>query len=173
MAYRRTAKVLAEREARKAIIIGSAIDIISKHGMDVATPQAIAERAGVSQGVIYNYWADVAELRAAIVAHMVLRDVTAIRAASGLTDGIRTWMKQLSMNAKLYAVIGARSAYRAGIRAELMKLLRAADAENPAIASAVVYGAVLEMADTLRPRDEPMLLAALLRAAGVHAKAAA
>jgi hypothetical protein len=39
--------------------------------------------------------------------------------------------------------------------------------------SALVYGAVLEAAGTMKPRDELTLVSALLRAVGVRAKATA
>ena len=82
MAYRKTEKVLANLEARRNSILASAIDVIARSGMEGLTTDAVAERAGVATGLMYKYFPDKAELIAAVVAHLLARDVAAIRDAA-------------------------------------------------------------------------------------------
>jgi len=82
VAYRKTEKVLAQLEAKRNSIIASAIDVIGKSGMDGLTTDAVAERAGISNGLIYNYFPDKTELLAAVVAKCLERDLAAMKEAS-------------------------------------------------------------------------------------------
>jgi AcrR family transcriptional regulator len=178
MVYRKTEKVIAGMEARRAAIIASAIDIIGKSGMEGLIIEAVATRAGVSVGLIYKYFADGVELKAAVTAQLLARDLAAIREATddsrsardGLARGIGVLANRMGKKRRLMLAIGATEAYRAGIRAELAKLIKAAGVDgSPAIPCAVIFGAVFEAARSLRPQDEPQLTTALLRALGVSA----
>jgi len=173
MAYRKTEKILAGIEARKASILAAAIDLITRHGMEGFTTDAIAERAEVAVGLIYKYFPDKTEVLAAVVAQLLARDLATIREAGSLAGGIRAWAQRVAANHRLMATIGAVPAYRAGIRAELAKMIRAAGGESPAILAAVAYGAILEAAGSLRPRDEATLTTALLKAMGLRVRATA
>jgi AcrR family transcriptional regulator len=170
MAYRKTEKILAGIEARKAGIMAAAIDLISRNGLDGFTTDAIAARAELAVGLIYKYFPDKTELLAAVVAQLLARDLAAIREAGNLPGGIRAWMQRVAANHRLMATIGAVPAYRAGIRAELAKMIRSAGGESPAILAAVAYGAVIEAAGSLRPRDEATLTTALLKAMGLRVR---
>jgi AcrR family transcriptional regulator len=173
MAYRKTEKVLAGIETRKAAIVEAAILLIGKHGMDGLTTDAIATKAKVSVGLLYKYFPDMVELRAAVFAHLAASDLKVLRDAGGLEKGIRAWAKHVALDYRLISSVGALPGYREPIRAELAKQIRAAGGEGTAVMSALVYGAVLEAAGTMKPRDELTLVNALLRAVGVRAKATA
>src|SRR5258707_14208662 len=84
MAYRKTEKVLASMEARRNSILASAIDVITKSGMEGLTTDAVAERAGIAAGLTYSYFADKDELIAAVIAHLLARDVAAMKGAAGI-----------------------------------------------------------------------------------------
>ncbi len=79
MVYRKTAKVVAGLTARRALIVASAVDVISSHGTLTAT--AVTDRAGVSKGLLFNYFPDMTELRVAVVADLLSSDMAAIAAA--------------------------------------------------------------------------------------------
>lgn len=170
MAYRKTEKVLAEISGRRDVIVASAVDIISKFGIDALTGSEIAKRADLSVGLIYKHFADIDELRAFVFAQLLARDLELIRAAGTLPGGIRAWAKQLASDARLTAAIARDHAYRDGIKKELARMIRAAGGDNPFILSAVVCGAVIEASGSLRPRDELALTTALLRAVGVRSR---
>jgi len=179
MAYRKTEKVLATLEARHNSILASAIDVIARAGMEGFTTDAVAARAGVAEGLIYKYFADKTELLAAVVAHLLARDLAAMRDATGKTKrpiealekGISILAARMTSNYRLMSAIGGLPGYREGMRIELARLIRTTSAvESPAILSAVVYGAIFEAARSLRPKDEQTLTGCLLRAVGMGAK---
>jgi AcrR family transcriptional regulator len=78
MAYRKTEKVLANLEARRNSILASAIDVIAKSGMEGLTTDAVAARAGVAAGLMYNYFPDKTELVAAVFAKLLARVAEAL-----------------------------------------------------------------------------------------------
>jgi AcrR family transcriptional regulator len=171
MVYRKTEKVLAQIEAKRNSIIASAIDVIGKSGMDGLTTDAVAERAGISNGLIYNYFPDKTELLAAAVAQCLERDLAAMKEQSntdGLPGAVSVLASRWVLNYRVISHIGRFPAYREGIRRELARLIRASEAtESSALLASVVYGALFEAASYIRPRDEPALCAAVLRAVGV------
>ena len=171
MAYRKTEKVLAQLEAKRAGLIAASIDVIEKHGLDGLTTDLVCERAGVAAGLLYRYFPDKTELLAAVVAHWLERDLAAMKEASN-TDGMRGAVSALCarwvINYRIVSQIGRFPAYREGIRREFARLIRATEAAEPAaILAAAAYGALFEGAGHIRPRDEPALCAAVLRACGV------
>src|SRR5882762_11885316 len=134
MAYRKTEKVLANLEARRNSIIASAIDVIAKFGMEGLTTDAVAERAGIAAGLMYKYFPDKAELIAAVVAHLLARDLAAIRDRANeeknpldaLAAGAAVFFGRLD-NAHLVRAMTGAPVYQLGIRAELERLIRAAN----------------------------------------------
>jgi hypothetical protein len=104
---------------------------------------------------------------------LLARDLELIRVAGTLPGGIRAWAKQLASDARITAALARDHAYRDGIKKELVKLIKAAGGESPAILAAVVCGAVIEASGSLRPRDELALTTALLRAIGVRSRVTA
>lgn len=176
MAYRETEKVIASREAKRSLIIASAIDIIAKHGIEALNTGSVAERAGMALGVIYKHFPDKNEVLAAVVAQRLALDLAAIREAArdekpvaAFENGIWAWMTRLAGNYRLMSAIAAEEAYRASMRGELAKMIKATGAaDSPAILAAMAYGAVLEVARS-GPRSRETLTTALLRALGVPA----
>jgi len=134
MAYRKTEKVLANLEARRNSILASAIDVIARAGMEGFTTDAVAARAEVAEGLIYRYFADKTELLAAVVAHLLARDLAAMRDAANaekaplpaLAAAMAVFFARLE-NAHLVRAMSGAPVYRLGIRAELERLIRAAD----------------------------------------------
>lgn len=169
MAYRKTEKVLAQLEAKRAGLIAAAIDVISKVGLDALTTDLVCERAGVAAGLLYRYFPDKTELLAAAVAQCLERDLTAMKGQS-ITDAVAILASRWVSNYRVVSQIGRFPAYREGIRRELARLIRAAetDAAEPAtVLAAAAYGALFEGAGHIRPRDEPALCAGVLRLVGV------
>jgi AcrR family transcriptional regulator len=82
MVYRKTAKVVAGLSARRALFIASSIDVISRDGIEALSVNTIAARADVSKGLLYQYFPDMAELRAAVVADLLAGDLAAVRAVA-------------------------------------------------------------------------------------------
>lgn len=168
MAYRKTEKVLAHLEARRAGIIAAAIDVIAKSGMEGLTTDAIAERGAIAVGLIYKYFPDKTELLAAVVAQLLARDLAAVKECGTLSDAIPVFFNRICSNYRLMSAIGQVPAYREGIRREFARLIRATGTESPTILAAAVYGAIFEAAG-IGPRVEQSLTICLLRAIGVHA----
>src|SRR5882672_34185 len=130
MAYRKTEKVLANLEARRNSILASAIDVIARSGMEGLTTDAVAERAGVATGLMYKYFPDKAELVAAVVAHILARDLAAMRAAASiektplpaLAAALAAFFRRLD-NAHLVRALSGAPIYQIGIRDELAGLI--------------------------------------------------
>ena len=133
MAYRKTEKVLANLEARRNSILASAIDVIARSGMEGLTTDAVAERAGVATGLMYKYFPDKAELIAAVVAHLLARDLAAMKAwtdtkkdpLQALATAIAIFFGRMD-NAHLVRALSGAPVYQLGIRGELERLIRAA-----------------------------------------------
>lgn len=174
MVYRKTEKVLAHLEARRAGIIAAAIDVIAKSGMEGLTTDAVADRAAIGVGLIYKYFPDKTELVAAVVAQLLARDLAAIREAIGtrkraeaLDTGIRTYINRVVSNYALVIQIATAPAYRDGIKREFRALIQSAGISGrPFILDAVVAGAIWEAAGSIGPKGEDGLTATLLRALG-------
>lgn len=178
MAYRKTEKVLAQLEAKRNSFIAAAIDVIAKSGMEGLTTDAVAARADVADGLLYKYFPDKTELLAAVVHHVLARDLAAMRGAIGNSsphDALETSLALLftraSSNYRVMAAISQMPVYREGMRRELARLIRATGAETPPLLAAIAYGALFEAAGSYRPKDEPALTASLLRAFGVRVSA--
>lgn len=152
MAYRKTEKVLASIEARRASILAAAIDIIAKSGMDAMTTDAIAARAEVAVGLIYKYFPDKTELLAQVVAQLLRRDLEAIRAAS---EGKRPMDALATALAVFYTgfrrphlvhALGQELNYRSGIQREFSRLIAPVYPEagryGVSIAAAAALGAL-------------------------------
>lgn len=132
MAYRKTESILAAIEARKGKVLAAAIDVIAKGGMEAMTTNAVAARAKVAVGLIFKYFPDMAELRAAAVAKLLARDLMAMRQAAmearapmpALAAGLEAYFKQLARS-HLVRAMAAEPAYRMGIVAEIERLIAA------------------------------------------------
>lgn len=171
MGYNKTEKILAGENARKGFIMAAAVDLLAAGGWAAATSAEIAGGADVAGGLIYKYWADRRELDIAIIKHVLQRDLDALHAADDLPSGIRAWAKLCAQRPRVALAMNERVEYREGMRAALAALLRQAGVSNSALMSAIVYGAVIEAASTMKPRDEPLLISTLMKAIGVRVRA--
>ena len=84
--------------ATVAAILEGAAQVLECHGSDGFTTNAIAERAGVSIGTLYQYYPDknaiAAALSRAVRAALVERMAAAVEAARGLP--LRAWIASSS-----------------------------------------------------------------------------
>lgn len=62
-------------------ILDGALDAVASHGLEATTTRHIAERAGISVGTLYHYFADKAEVFAALQNRLSNELVARIRAA--------------------------------------------------------------------------------------------
>ena len=84
MAYRRTAEVQARLDAQRARIVAAATHQLAEHGYAGCSIAAVAARAGVASGTVYNHFDGKAELVAE-----VFRDVVQPRGRRGARRGRR------------------------------------------------------------------------------------
>jgi AcrR family transcriptional regulator len=87
MAYQQTVKVKAHIAAQKQLIITCAIDLIKADGLPALTSRRIAERAGISNGLVFKYFPDMPELIAQVEAVIMNRDLEAIDSATKAHEG--------------------------------------------------------------------------------------
>ena len=181
MAYRKTEKVLAQLEAKKAGLIAAAIDVIEKVGLDGLTTDLVCERAGVASGLLYRYFPDKTELLAAVAIHLLNRDLAGIRDAIGnrkqseaLDIGLRTLIERAVSNYSVMSEASKLPLYREGLKRELRSLIQGAGVTGrPFIFDSVALGAILETAGSLGPKGSDELASALLRSFGLRVKASA
>lgn len=178
MAYRQTAKVLAQLEAKRNLIVASAIDVIAKVGMEGFTTDMVAARAGVAAGLLYKYFPDKAELLAAVFAHLLARDLAVIRERisvekdplNALAAAIAVFYTRLTW---LHLVRAAMAAplYEKGIRDEFERLIRACgvDASQKEIkwAARATLGAIVAMTASHGREDERASMAVLYALRGI------
>ncbi len=72
----RRSPVQGRAQATVDVILKAAAQILAKHGAEAATTNAIAERAGVSVGSLYQYFAN----REALLSELVRRHIEAMQA---------------------------------------------------------------------------------------------
>lgn len=82
----RRSPVQGRAQATVEAILKAAAQILARHGVEAATTNAIAERAGVSVGSLYQYFAN----REALLNELVKRHVEAMQAVLGAAlDGLQ------------------------------------------------------------------------------------
>ncbi len=180
MAYRKTAKVLAQIEARRQAIIAAAMDVIARDGIEALTTDALRKRADMPVGLIYHYFADLTEVMAAVVQQMAERDLAAIRATvDGIADPVEKLADALAVyysrleQPKLIHAIAWRPAYKTALRDEFAPLIRrAVDGLTPKaarLAASAALGAFYGAHDLSEGsrKDAPAVLLMALRAVGV------
>jgi AcrR family transcriptional regulator len=177
MAYRETEKTRAQAEAKRNLIVASAIDVIAKVGMEGFTTDMVAARAGVAAGLLYKYFPDKAELLAAVFAHLLARDLAALRERTSaekdplnaLAAAIAVFYTRLNW---LHLVRAAMAApiYEKGIRDEFERLIRAAvDASPKEVkwAARVTLGAIVGMTEAHGRDEERASMAVLFALRGI------
>jgi AcrR family transcriptional regulator len=81
VAYRRTEQVQARLDAQRERIIAAAIDLVRTSGYGGCTVAAVASRAGIASGTVYNHFAGKTDLLAEVFRAVVGREVDAVRTA--------------------------------------------------------------------------------------------
>ncbi len=154
MAYRKTEKVLAQLEAKRNLILACAVDVIGKPDFDGALVEATAARAGVSVGLLYNYFPDRTELFAAVVSQVLARELAAIRnRAAEESDPVQALVGSIVV---LFTSMAPREVarepvYQKGVRDALARLISEAAADlapvDVKLASRAALATIFGMAD--------------------------
>lgn len=162
MAYRKTAKVTAALEARREAIVAAAADVVARHGFEALSTVTVAERAGISVGLVYKYFPDSREIWLAVVARALARDVAAIRAAAmaeryplnALARSVEIFYGRLQ-EPRLVAALAGEADYAGAIRNELARLMKPALPDMLPVEqkrfAAGVFGACLGFFDVVGP----------------------
>lgn len=149
MVYRKTPAGRARDRAKADAIIEATIDVIAKSGADGLTTDAVAKRAGIPAGSLYQYFADKTEIMAAATAHILARDVALMRESETSMPGpidLVSAIMALFMSFEWPRVVRFMfdsHVYRDGIRDELGALIKRAVPLPPRereIAASVILG---------------------------------
>ncbi len=111
MAYRRTAEVEARLAAQRARIVAAATHQLAQHGYAGCSIAAVARRAAVSPGTVYNHVDGKAELVAEVFREVCGREVAAVRAAVTPAAGTAARITALVETFALRALRSPRLAY--------------------------------------------------------------
>ncbi|WP_406015956.1 TetR/AcrR family transcriptional regulator [Streptomyces sp. NBC_00984] len=103
MAYRATARTEATRIAHRERLLDAARQLLAEGGYPAASISALARRAGVATGSVYNHFASKQELLAAVFRHVAGHELSAVREAvqahSGVTEQLRALVEVFSYRA--------------------------------------------------------------------------
>ncbi|MFE6664655.1 TetR/AcrR family transcriptional regulator [Streptomyces sp. NPDC057697] len=103
MAYRSTARTEATRLAHRERLLDAARELLAEGGYPAASISALARRAGVATGSVYNHFASKQELLAAVFRHVAGHELDAVREAvqarSGVTEQLRALVEVFSYRA--------------------------------------------------------------------------
>lgn len=178
MAYAKTEKVLAGINARRSALIASAIDIITRNGVETLTSDAVVEHAGLSIGLFYKHFPDKVELIAAIVAQRLERDLALLRDAAAAEKGpgaalvaaLLVFYASLS-KPRLTRMLAEQPTYRLAIRAAIERMIRAAEiCDGPkgiTLAAAGALGVLFALADLGGPPKKNAQEAVLFALRGI------
>lgn len=168
MAYRSTPRTEATRLAHRERLLDSARQLLAEGGYAAASVSALAERAGVATGSVYNHFASKQELLAAVFRHVAGHELTAVQEAVDTTSGAAQQLRALVEAFSYRALRSPRTAwallaepvdplvererltYRRGYHALAESAITAGvatgelPAQNPQLSAAAVIGAVSE-----------------------------
>jgi AcrR family transcriptional regulator len=82
MAYRRTATVQARLDAQREAVLRSAAELLAERGYGGCSMAAVAERAGIATGSLYQHFSGKTELSVELFRAVVSREVAAVTAAA-------------------------------------------------------------------------------------------
>ncbi|MFF1648015.1 TetR/AcrR family transcriptional regulator [Streptomyces sp. NPDC058240] len=103
MAYRPTARTEATRIAHRDRLLDAARQLLAEGGYPAASISALARRAGVATGSVYNHFASKQELLAAVFRHVAGHELSAVQEAvqahSGVTEQLRALVEVFSYRA--------------------------------------------------------------------------
>lgn len=84
VAYRRTARVQARLDAQREGLVEAAAALLAEHGYAGCSIAAVATRAGVSTGTVYNHFTGKVDLVAEVFRSIVSHEVEVVRAAAAI-----------------------------------------------------------------------------------------
>ncbi|MFD4761121.1 TetR/AcrR family transcriptional regulator [Streptomyces sp. NPDC058439] len=103
MAYRPTARTEATRLAHRERLLEAARQLLAEGGYAAAGISAIADRADVATGSVYNHFASKQELLAAVFRHVAGHELgavqEAVRARSGAVEQLRALVEAFAYRA--------------------------------------------------------------------------
>jgi AcrR family transcriptional regulator len=82
VAYRRTPQIQARINAQRAAIVAAAAALLAEEGYAGCSMAAVAARAGVAAGTVYNHFSGKSELIAEVFRTIVSHEVDVVRAAA-------------------------------------------------------------------------------------------
>lgn len=82
VAYRRTPQIQARLDAQRGAILLAAADLLAEHGYAACTMAAVASRAGVAAGTVYNHFDGKSGLIVELFRTVVTREVQVVREAA-------------------------------------------------------------------------------------------
>jgi AcrR family transcriptional regulator len=82
VAYRRTPQIQARIDAQRAAIVAAAAALLAEEGYAGCSMAAVATRAGVAAGTVYNHFAGKSDLIAEVFRTIVSHEVEVVRAAA-------------------------------------------------------------------------------------------
>ncbi|MER5350503.1 TetR/AcrR family transcriptional regulator [Kitasatospora sp. NPDC002551] len=86
MAYRRTPAVQARLDAQREAVLQAAAGLLAERGYGGCSMAAVAERAGIATGSMYQHFASKAELSVELFRRVVTREVAAVHEAVARHD---------------------------------------------------------------------------------------
>ncbi|MFF8914821.1 TetR/AcrR family transcriptional regulator [Streptomyces sp. NPDC015032] len=95
MAYRPTARTEATRRAHRERLLDAARQLLAEGGYAAAGISAIADRAGVATGSVYNHFASKQELLAAVFRHVAGHELSTVREAVRARNGAAGQLRAL------------------------------------------------------------------------------
>ncbi|MFB7663999.1 TetR/AcrR family transcriptional regulator [Kitasatospora sp. NPDC056138] len=78
MAYRRTPAVQARLDAQREAVLQAAVELLAERGYGGCSVAAVASRAGIATGSVYQHFAGKSELAVALFRTVVGREVAAV-----------------------------------------------------------------------------------------------
>ncbi|MFE6501119.1 TetR/AcrR family transcriptional regulator [Kitasatospora sp. NPDC057738] len=171
MAYRRTPAVQARLDAQREAVLQSAVGLLAERGYGGCTMAAVADRAGIATGSLYQHFSGKAELSVQLFRRVVTHEIDAVNAAVALRDTPRQRIAAVVETFAARALRAPRLAYAllvepadAVVDEERLVFRRAfRDVIATEIAAAVASGEL--------PEQDPVLTAAALVGAAGEALA--
>ncbi|MFF2039036.1 TetR/AcrR family transcriptional regulator [Kitasatospora sp. NPDC058170] len=81
MAYRRTPAVQARLDAQREAVLQAAVGLLAERGYGGCSMAAVADRAGIATGSLYQHFANKAELSVELFRRVVTREIAAVNEA--------------------------------------------------------------------------------------------
>ncbi|MFJ7911141.1 TetR/AcrR family transcriptional regulator [Kitasatospora sp. NPDC096204] len=162
MAYRRTPAVQARLDAQREAVLQAAVGLLAERGYGGCTMAAVADRAGIATGSLYQHFSGKAELSVQLFRRVVTHEIDAVNAAVALRDTPRQRIAAVVETFAARALCAPRLAYAllvepadAVVDEERLVFRRAfRDVIATEIAAAVASGEL--------PEQDPVLTAAAL-----------